>query len=570
VEIKQVQSEQGGSSVASTISPARRDRATETIQVTADNSGTSGRQGRALDSKLPRGRTERIDQPQAKTDSTVSSPSDITAKAQESSVTGVSHSKNDSSKTEIDSGNSRNNHAGIVIRHKGKRSEDRSVEPVVVKTEDIEVQPQKSRPSRSDRQRPDNKEQTIKPRSQDRIRPLSVLASETDDTKRSHGTDDSQSPRSQSDSRWSRLRSKISARADFDSNVGRDGTHSQDGRPGRDGRIRRDENRGRVVFNDNNINVERGRGDDHHRPFVARHLLSDIRPIRSDHRWQPRGSSFIFHWSDSSCGRVILAPYQHYYGISYYYPSYHRKYLFVSLGGYWPYSYRYQRYYWYGCHPYYWYGSDVVSQPDTVVYDYTTTYNYYNSTPTITTQTAVTTDLAEDSTATDAPLPQTQADICFANAVNAFEEGRYDNAVELFRQAVLMSPEDEILPFTYTQALFANGDYALSAYVLREVMAKMPSEEPAVYFPRGLYKEDQILSNQIARLENAITVEPFCTDYQLLLGYQYLGIGQWDKAVIALEQAARSPLNANIVTKLLDIAEKMENDAKTTELGNQS
>ena len=80
--------------------------------------------------------------------------------------------------------------------------------------------------------------------------------------------------------------------------------------------------------------------------------------IAGDHH----GSYFSFHWSDWSCGRVILAPYDDYYGISYYYPSYHRKYLFVSLGGYWPYSYRYQRYYWYGCHPYYWYGSDVVTR----------------------------------------------------------------------------------------------------------------------------------------------------------------------------------------------------------------
>jgi tetratricopeptide (TPR) repeat protein len=265
---------------------------------------------------------------------------------------------------------------------------------------------------------------------------------------------------------------------------------------------------------------------------------------------------------------VILSPYYNHYGISYYYPSYHRKYLFVSLGGYWPYSYRYQRYYWYGCHPYYWYGSDVVSLPDTITYDYTnyTTYNYYNTTPAVTTavQAAVTTDLAEDSAATDTPMPQTQADINFAGAVNAFEEGRYDNAAELFREAILQSPEDEIMPFTYTQALFASGDYALAAYVLREVMTKMPSDEPAVYFPRGLYKDDQILLNQIAQLESAIVMEPFSTDYQLLLGYQYLGIAQWDKAANALEQAARNPLNAGVVTKLLDIAEKMENDAQET------
>jgi hypothetical protein len=56
-------------------------------------------------------------------------------------------------------------------------------------------------------------------------------------------------------------------------------------------------------------------------------------------------------------------------------------------------------------------------------------------------------------------------------------------------------------------------------------------------------------------LEGAITI-----DYQLLLGYQCLGIGQWDKAVNAMEQASRNQLNVDVVTKLLDIAEKMEKD----------
>ena len=122
------------------------------------------------------------------------------------------------------------------------------------------------------------------------------------------------------------------------------------------------------------------------------------------------------------------------------------------------------------------------------------------------------------------------------------------------------------MPFTYTQALFASGDYALAAYVLREAMTKMPADEPAIYFPRGLYKDDQILLAQIAQLESAIAIEPFSTDYQLLLGYQYLGIAQWDKAVNALAQAARNPLNTGVVTKLVDIAEKMEKDTQEKQL----
>ncbi len=570
VEVKQIQSDPGSNSASSVSRPARRDRLIETIGITADNTRTTPQPDSRSDSnRQAHGRVERTDGSQSKDrnnkiNSWPSVTTVDTAKSQETTVSVSSPSKSEGTKVSNRSDHSRNTRNGTVIRHEGRRSEDRNIEPVVVKTEDIKAKPQKSRLSRTDGQRPDNNDRALKTPSQDRTQTPSVIASKTDDQARTHRNNDSESQGRRSDSRWSKLRSKINDEA------GRD-MHTRDNRPDRHNRIQSDKHRGRVVINNNNnIIVENRDRHDHGRPHVSRHLVSDIGHIRNDHRWNSCGSSFSYRWSDRSCGRVILAPYHNYYGLSYCYPSYHRKYLFVSLGGYWPYDYRYYRYYEYGCHPYYWYGSDVVLSPSPVVYDYTT-YNYYTTPAAVTTtEAAVTTELAADAAATDAPLPQTQADINFANAVNAFEEGRYENATELFREALLQSPEDEILPFTYTQALFATGDYALAAYVLREAMAKMPSEEPAIYFPRGLYKDDQILVNQIAQLQSAIAIEPFSTDYQLLLGYQYLGIAQWDKAVYALEQAARNPLNAGVVTKLLDIAEKMEKDVQPTVTAPQS
>jgi tetratricopeptide (TPR) repeat protein len=446
--------------------------------------------------------------------------------------------------------------------------QERSVEPIRVKTDDIKIQPRRSRPS--DGQPSDNSRQVIDLRSKERDNAIPVLAAKTADTERLHKTSESDMSRRQSDSRWAGLRSKISARADFDAAVSREGLRLREDRRQREGLAGQDEQRGRVmVGRDNHIIMERGHSDERPRPHISNHLISDIQHVRNDSRWVSCGSSFVFRWSDSSCGRVILSPYHHQYGISYYYPSYHRKYLFVSLGGYWPYNYRYQRYYWYGCHPYYWYGADVVSQPASIVYDYTT-YNYYNSEPAVAAEAAVTTGLSEDSIAADTPLPQTDADIRFANAVDTFEAGRYEEAVGLFREAIRLSPEDEVLPFTYCQALFASGDYAMAANVLREIMAKMSTEEPAIYYPRGLYVDDQVLVNQVAGLERAIAGEPFSADYQLLLGYHYLGVGQWDNAVNSLEQAANNPANVNAVTKLLDIAEKMEKDVQQTVTAPQS
>jgi len=141
-----------------------------------------------------------------------------------------------------------------------------------------------------------------------------------------------------------------------------------------------------------------------------------------------------------------------------------------------------------------------------------------------------------------------------------FEAENYADAVLQFREAVSLSPEDIVLPFTYSQALFANGDYAHAASVLREAIAQIPEDELTVYFPRGLYKDEAILTEQIEQLEAAAEKEPFDSDYQLLLGYQYLGSGQLDKAQQPLTKAAESTANTTTAGKLLELAAKLKTE----------
>ena len=193
------------------------------------------------------------------------------------------------------------------------------------------------------------------------------------------------------------------------------------------------------------------------------------------------------------------------------------------------------------------------------------TYNYYNTEPQpsgygLTGSAAPYYELGNpDPDKLDAPEYQTAADLCFANAVDLFEAGNYDDAVLQLREAVTISPEDIVLPFTYAQALFANGDYALAASVLREAMAQIPDDELTIYYPRGLYSDESVLTDQIEKLKIATAQEPFDSDYQLLLGYQYLGIGELDKAHKPLTQAAQSIANATTAGQLLELAAKLEN-----------
>jgi tetratricopeptide (TPR) repeat protein len=338
------------------------------------------------------------------------------------------------------------------------------------------------------------------------------------------------------------------------------------------------------VNGDNNVIVQGSVTASNPRPVIAsRRLTHDISHVRHHPHWESHsGFYFSFTWSNSSCGRVAYLPYRYhhswcsypigyspYYGLSYYYPGYHRRFIYVSIGGYWPSWYRYRRYYWYGCHPYYWYGPTVITEPyQNVTYN---TYNYYTNEPQpsgygLSSSPTPYYDLGKpDPDKVDTPEYESAADLAFANAVELFEAGNYADAILQLREAVSISPEDIVLPFTYAQALFANGDYAHAASVLREAMAQIPDDELTIYYPRGLYQDEAVLTAQIEQLKVAAGKEPFDADYQLLLGYQYLGIGELDKATPPLTEAARNEANATTAGKLLELAAKLQTETPKSE-----
>lgn len=254
----------------------------------------------------------------------------------------------------------------------------------------------------------------------------------------------------------------------------------------------------------------------------------------------------------------------------YFYPYYHRRYVFVSLGGYWPVEYSYVRYYWYGCHPYTWYGYYPIAREvrgDTYNYytynyypDDTTGYQPYQSTGDIaavdhTTFADIRKRLAQQ--AGEEPGEETLADRYFDDAVKAFEAGDYETAAEMLANAMELAPEDIILPFAYLQALFANEQYAEATEALRVALAKVSPEKEGVFYPRGLYPEEDVLFEQIDQLAIKAELYSFDGDLQLLLGYHLLGIGEIEAAVQPLMLANQDLENASSAAVLLSLAEKM-------------
>ena len=273
---------------------------------------------------------------------------------------------------------------------------------------------------------------------------------------------------------------------------------------------------------------------------------------------------YVFHdYHDRLRHRIVSPRYNYVVGYNYgshysyrhVYPYYHRKYLFVSLGGYWPLSYRYRRYYWYGCHPYQWYGYyPLAREVRSGSYNYYT-YNYYNNDAYQPTESDIYEQLGEEP---PEPDQATLVDAYFEEAVKGFEAGKYDLAVEKFARAMELAPNDMVLPFAYGQALLANRQYSRAAEVLRAVLVKISPEKEGVFYPRGLYPKEELLLAQIDDLAEKAELFSSDADLQLLLGYQLLGIGQTDQALAPLMFASKDLVNADSAVVLLKLLEKVK------------
>jgi tetratricopeptide (TPR) repeat protein len=175
-------------------------------------------------------------------------------------------------------------------------------------------------------------------------------------------------------------------------------------------------------------------------------------------------------------------------------------------------------------------------------------------------------DVREKLAAENAPEPeaQTDADVLFDEGVNAFAEADYDKAVEKFNQARLNSPEDKIMPFALSQAMFAAGRYTEAAAVLRAGLEEMEPGQEGVFYPRGLYEDDQLLLKQIDLLKTNTQAYSDNPDLNLLLGYHLLGTGNIAESKAMLANAAVAQQNTKSAEMLLELADKIPADDAPT------
>jgi hypothetical protein len=259
----------------------------------------------------------------------------------------------------------------------------------------------------------------------------------------------------------------------------------------------------------------------------------------------------IFYWiSWPYCCRPICYDWGPSFIFSYFWPYYHRRFIFISLGGYWPY-YTYRRYYWYGWHPYCWYG---YFPPEYVIAGNTYNYYYYTTAPQGEELEKTHKKLKEGAPAK--PAEETQADRDFEAGVKAFDTGDYTEATAKFHDAMQLAPEDIVVPFAYVQALFASGQNQNAAEALREALLKSSPQQEGVFFPRGLYSDQKVLNKQIEELAKAVEQNPVDANLRLLLGYQLLGTSNLDEAAGHLENARLNSRTNQAAALLINVLKK--------------
>ncbi len=161
-----------------------------------------------------------------------------------------------------------------------------------------------------------------------------------------------------------------------------------------------------------------------------------------------------------------------------------------------------------------------------------------------------------EETAPPKPADETRADRYFDEAVKAFEAGDYANSATKFHDAMQISPEDIVLPFAHVQALFAGGEYQKAGEALREALLKTSPQQEGVFYPRGLYPDENILNKQAEQLAQSVEQNPTDASLRLLLGYQLLGMGKLDEAAVHLENALLNSHTSQSAAPLVDLLEK--------------
>lgn len=145
-----------------------------------------------------------------------------------------------------------------------------------------------------------------------------------------------------------------------------------------------------------------------------------------------------------------------------------------------------------------------------------------------------------------------------------FRRGDYAEALNQAEQATAAEPDNPILGFAYTQALFANGRYDEAAEALRKSLNAVDMQKQGLFFGEILYPDPGVLNARIADLQQTAQVRPGSADLYLLLSYELMAAGRYDEVPQALRNA-QSYANLQAIDLLKEVLDEIRRARPPTE-----
>jgi len=129
------------------------------------------------------------------------------------------------------------------------------------------------------------------------------------------------------------------------------------------------------------------------------------------------------------------------------------------------------------------------------------------------------------------PLGRADADRLAEAGRKAFTAGQYGRALELFRRAVEIMPDEGSTHFLVSQAEFALGKYREAVAAITAGMAVRPDWPDARFVVRDLYwKSPEVFDDHLKALRQAVEAFPDDPGLLFLLGHQLWFDGKPDEA----------------------------------------
>lgn len=129
------------------------------------------------------------------------------------------------------------------------------------------------------------------------------------------------------------------------------------------------------------------------------------------------------------------------------------------------------------------------------------------------------------------PIGRAEADRIVEAGRKAFSDGQYGRALELFRKAAGITPNEPSAHYLISQAYFALGKYREAVAAIAAGMALRADWSEARFNSRDLYwKNPEVFDDHLAALRQAATAFPDDPALAFLLGHQLWFDGKTEEA----------------------------------------